>query len=119
MGSTLNVCLSIVRKKVGRIKEDVDNKFVRHAVELTIDEAVIPLGSRYFTKKPASHRSCPPVCLSAVLLYTLSRLFLYSTSLSTARVPLITALSLVGVKGTDDAAFKRKGAQVAFLRDSL
>ncbi|KYN27121.1 hypothetical protein ALC57_03464 [Trachymyrmex cornetzi] len=78
---TLNVHLSIVRKKVGRIKEDVDNKFVRHAVELTIDKAVIPLGSRYFTKKPASHRSCPPVCLSAMLLYTLSRLFSYSSSL--------------------------------------
>lgn len=71
----LNVSLSIMRKKVGRIMEGVDNKFVRHAVELTIDEAVIPLGSRYFTKKPASHRSCPPVCLSVVLLYTLSRLF--------------------------------------------
>lgn len=82
VGSTLNVYLSIMRKKVGRIKEGVDNKFVRHAVELTIDEAVIPLGSRYSTKKPASHRSCPPVCLSAVLLYTLSRLFSYSSSLS-------------------------------------
>lgn len=122
MGLTFNVRLTIVRKKVGRIKEGVDNKFVRHAVELTIDKAVIPLGSRYFTKKPASHRSCPPVCLSAVLLYTLSRLFSYSSPLSgalIARVPLITALSLVGVKGTDDAAFKRKRAQVAFLRDSL
>jgi len=83
VGSTLNV--SIVQKKVGRIKEGVDNKFVRHAVELTIDEAVIPLGSRYFTKKPASHRSCPPVCLSAMLLYTSSRLFSYSSSLSALR----------------------------------
>lgn len=65
-----------------RIKEGVDNKFVRHAVELTIDKAVIPLGSRYFTKKPASHYSCPPVCLSAMLLYTMSRLFSYSSWLS-------------------------------------
>ncbi|KAL0124929.1 hypothetical protein PUN28_006650 [Cardiocondyla obscurior] len=83
VGSTYYL-LSIARRKVGGIKAGVDNKFVRHAVELTIDKAVIPLGSRYFTKKPASHRSCPP-CLSVrgALLYTSSRLFSYSSSLST------------------------------------
>lgn len=63
MGSTFNVRLTIVRRKVGRIKAGVDNKFVRHAVELTIDKAVIPLGSRYFTKKPRRTAAVrPSVC---------------------------------------------------------
>lgn len=109
------------RTKVGGIKKKRlrgvagDNKFVRHAVELTIDKAVIPLGSRYFTKKPRAS-SWPQLSarlsVRGAVPYISSRLFSYSAPLSrsAARVPLITALSLVGVKGTDDAPQEKESS---------
>jgi len=59
---------------VGGIKEkrlrDVasDNKFVRHAVELTMDTRRWSLWDRVTSRKsPRRTHSCPPVCLSAAL----------------------------------------------------
>lgn len=93
----------------------IDNKFVRHAVELTAltDKAVDSFGIALLHEKArVVYRSCPPVCLSAVLLYVLaSRLFPPRSLVhTTAKVPLITALSLVGVKGTDDAAQEKESS---------
>lgn len=58
----------------------IDNKSVRHAVELTIHEAVIPLESRYFTKKPGvpqlsarpSVRPCALYLVPFILVFQLA-----------------------------------------------
>lgn len=91
----------------------IDNKFVRHAVELTAltDKAVDSFGIALLHEKArvVPQLSARPSVRGAALCLA-SRLFLLAFVHTTARVPLITALSLVGVKGTDDAAQEKENS---------
>lgn len=119
MGDRYSVHLLIAWKKAGGIKEKRlrgvagDNKFVRHAVELTIDKTVDPFGIALLHEKArvvpqlSARLSVRGVCFISRPAY--SRIPA-SLSRSAVRVPLITALSLVGVKGTDDAPQEKESS---------